>query len=364
MGTYAGKIHTRGYVTNPSATNYTQIGNLETLVFCCNSIMDAFEQSGMLKVSDADFLGQAKGKYVGAATSNSPNETVITISTTNGLYDYGYKVFKHPVLPVWIKVNLYLPVRQSGYNHFCVTYTIGNEINTSGFVGETQEIDSLIKIYNTAYSGIGQPCIDSSAMNLFASCGPDYFWVASDGSVKYSGISNSTNKANSAFYPNSVCPFGLAIFAQPGRDEYIIISPAKTGYNYSYNEICSEYFINIAGANRKAATKIYAYDGVLFKDKNGYYPSYPEPTEPSLSNGIRIYQGNAVVRGNRSWFDYGLLPQSQITQGGVYELDLWGTGVKQYIGINSFGTYGDCGTALQMNTSNSIGLLLPWNAGG
>lgn len=359
MGKFLGVAYVRGILTNPTITTYGSI-YLDAAVLTCNNLMLAFESTGMLPVDESAFNGQIVGKF--SATVSAGNTQLILPASGYVVPSFGYKVYKHPRLNVYVKMEFFIPIHGSATNNrLMLTYTVGTTINSSGFVGATQTVENMLKYSNNAYNQPSVQQLPAGEKQLRACCGDDYFWLATSGTFEMSQITGSVPIANSAHYPSPVCSLGIAIFAQPGEDNFCVISPCYIRYDYSYSMSMSEVFIDsTTNSPRIAATKMRVFDGEFFTDKRGYYPSYSEPWNPTGQQGLRIYQGNALIGGKRHWFDYGTVPAAAINNFDVYDLDLSGHGVKPYMAVTGFGTYGDCGTRAQMTTTNSISLLLPW----
>lgn len=359
MAKFLGVAYVRGMLTNPTTTGYQSI-YLDAAVQTCNNLMLAFESTGMLPVDESSFNGQIVGKF--SATVSAGNTQLILPTSGYVFPSIGYKVYKHPRLNVYVKMEFFIPTHGgSSNNRLVVTYTVGVAISSSGFVGVTQTVENIIKYASGSYNQPSVQQLPAGEKQLRACCGDDFFWLATSGMFDTSMITGSVAIANSAHYPSLVCTFGIAIFAQPGEDNFCVISPSYLNYDYSSSSIVSEYFINQAvNTTRMAATKMRVYDGEVFIDKRGFYPGYSEPWNPTGQQGLRIYQGNALIAGKRHWFDYGTVPTATINNFDVYDLDISGHGAKPYMAVTGFGTYADCGTRLQMTTTNAVSLLLPW----
>lgn len=359
MAKFLGGAFVKGVLASPTTITYSYFDRAAA-VYTFNNLIDAFLVSGMLEVTEAEFSGQVVGRF--SSTVSEGNTQVVFSDGQSTIQSFGYKVFKHPRLSAYIKIEFINAQTYAGTsgNRIMVRYTVGSAITPSGFVGATQGIENVFIFASTAYSPPPYTQINSGERQLRACCGDDYFWLATAGCVLMSGITNLTQINLTAHYPSPVCPFGIAIFAGPGEDGYAVISPSYIAYNYVNSTLCSENFQNTSDSQRIAATKMRVFDGEFFVDPKGYYPGYPEPLNPTGKKGLRINQGSALIAGKRQWFDFGMVPQATVNQFDTYDLDITGHGVKPYVAINSFGTYGDCGTRLQMSTTNSIGLLFPW----
>lgn len=354
MGTYANKIGMRGNGTNSATTAI--IDHVRTVLYS-NVLIDCFEKSGMLPVSNSEFSGQSVGRFVTSATANSPNETVVPdTSNVTGKVNIGNKVFKHPVLNIYVKVDICTKKPASSNSRLEVIYTIGRLINTAGFVNPFVVIET-IEGGNT--SSMAYDLAIPLEKDIYSSCGSDFFWIGGEGFINPQRFSEGSYAT--AFFPNYINPFALGIFSKEGHDDFVVISPSRVVFNGS--GFASEVFLNRSTINcaRLAATKMYAFNGVKYEDKAGYYPGYPEPLISTSSEGLRVYQGNAQLNGNRILFDYGLMPQAVIEQNALYALNFSGAGIRNYMGMKSFGTYADCGLGTNMNERNSIGMLLPWS---
>lgn len=359
MAKFIGVAYVRGLVSSPTTTTHGYF-DLAAGVLTCNNLMLAFESTGMIPVSEAAFNGQIVGKFSAAVSTG--NTQLIIPTSGYVVQSFGYKVYKHPQLNLHVKMEFFAAVTNSATtNRLMVTYTVGTSINSSGFMGATQTVENMIKFSTSQQSPPTVQMLPSGEKQLRACCGGDYFWLATSGTFEMIQITGGTPIANSAHYPSTVCTLGIAIFAQSGEDNFCIISPSYIAHDFANNMPVSEVFINSAtNPPRIAATKMRVFDGEVFTDKRGYYPSYSEPWNPTGQKGLRIYQGNALIGGKRHWFDYGTVPTAAINNFDVYDLDLSGHGVKSYMAVTGFGTYGDCGTRAQMTTTNAISLLLPW----
>lgn len=359
MSKFLGVAYVRGLPTNPTVTGYGYF-NLDAGVLTCNNLMLAFESTGMIPIDEALFNGQIVGKF--SATVSAGNTQMVIPTSGYVVQSFGYKVYKHPRLNVYIKIEFFCATHGStSNNRLMVTYTVGTSINSSGFVGQTQIVENISKFSNASYGPPGSALLKAGELPLRACCGDDFFWLATSGNFYTGEIAGTHPIANSAHYPSPLCMLGIAFFAQAGEDKFCIVSPASIIQDYAQGSAVSEVFINsAANAPRVAATKMRVFDGEFYTDKRGYYPSYPEPWNPTGQQGLRIYQGNALIGGKRHWFDYGTAPSASLNNFDVYELDILGHGVKPYMAVTGFGSYGDCGTRAQMTTTNAISLLLPW----
>lgn len=338
MGTSVKQIYFR--------TSSVDYASLQDVANHFNTITAAFLECGMLPVSADDYPGQA-GTFV--TTTPGAGETQIVAAAANsGNNVYGYNLFKHPVM------SLYVLVRYSVHKAPSYAYRYGNCI--FNVFRRLEDEGSATTIYpmdnNSAYNA-DYAAIKNGAKFLHLSCDNDSFWVYSESAINYAYHSNSY-----AFNGGNISNYTLAVFSSREDPESICVVSSDNC------ELVSTAYVtgpSVTSAN-STGVKVAVSAGSAYpfvQAPRGSICTLVDPAEPAANSATRIARAEKIINGQRCSFDFAWINAAAMNDLATATLDIHGEGAKQYIALRGFGS----GGAYRWNsTLNSVAMpLMPWN---
>lgn len=335
MGTFVGTISQRDSLANTPAR----------MVEFANRITEAMLGCGMLKVSDAEFAGQA-----GTFTTDAPTagQTQLTaLGTTTGADVIGYNLFKHPTLNLYVQVH-YLDVgfattsSRAGYVRFTVATglaagALDNAVTVTPWSG-----------FNT--SSVNITLLPTTYTQFFASCGSDHFWIGGK-PIHVFGTSSSYST-----YPSSASPLCLGVFCSdlsPSNLAIVATAPVSVSGSNTYG-------LNFGAGATPAACRYWVTNGAAWTQaQNGALGYVLDPSVPTSSEGVRIARASKIIDGQRHRFNLGYINSASVVDAALIDVDLIGE-TQTYRAVFGFGPASP--SFYNAVASDLSGTILPWAA--
>lgn len=303
-----------------------------------NTAFDAIENSGMIKVSNDIVTGQCNRLVVGA--TEDPLDAVVTTKLTDSGYQQnylvGFKVFRHPHLNFYLKVE----VRETGgeIRKGCVLvrFQYAQDIDAQGnFLNPLTlhpKTDNWGGTWNASYGGIRT----GKQLTLRVSCSSDHFvfCTASD-ILSYEGQQNQNTTIATK---TGVSTSNIAIFKL--SDNYNIAFLPRTmnaSDSYIQDAISADLTIDSMGLQRKWL--INTVDGIW--SYMGAGQSVSAATELGVVSdkyGVRVAQLLTTVEGERVPIPAGCVHAGVVGDMDIVTVNLDGNGDRQYFATYGFGT--------------------------
>ena len=346
MGVYSGSVRFRASQNNQGPTGADQLCELG------NNLTAAMLAIGMLPVLDSDFGGQA-GTYVPGTAG--PGETQVVPGTTNAIVTFGYNVFKHPVMDLYVQV--FLRDRSYGTSSRIgqITYTLWRQV--SGGTGAGSSLD-LNPLWSFSTGGTADTyTIPTSYADLFASCGDDHFWVYNRPNHAIAPNNGSGGSYNRAGLPAGVSFTGIFVSAAADDPEkLIVVAPQQNSYNYS--DVSG---MDFAGVAEQQSVRVYGSlspTAGWLTFRNGACCTLSHPGAASVTSGVRVSRGQLVMDGVKRSFDFGWLNAATAPDISLIELDFTGV-AKSYRVAHGFG--GGNHMYYSCPVTDMAAMVLPWN---
>lgn len=320
---------------------------VDSLVESFNTLTDALLSAGMLPVSLEEAPGQAGIFTTGSA---EPGQTSVpALATSSGATYVGYRIFKHPLEALWLKVyyvDFGLSTTTNRAAHFL--FQLGESLATSGEVlGNPVAVPNNV-LHPIAAIGLGT--ITANLLPLAVSCGPGYLWVSHVSPlVLGSGTTYPT-------YPTAPGVIALAWF-KSGPAE-LVAGPAPVHYSGT-----SAYPIPFTSSSTKFNLPAVAYRGKSGMGMpwqnlaSGAAGHLIDPGTPSGQHGVRLGRAGLHLDGVHRNFNFGFVNSGAIQENTVLTCDI-GEGVQKYRTAHSFGPANP--SFYQAKTSDLSCLILPW----
>jgi len=355
MGAYTGTIRFR---------NGT--GNLDTFIASTNEMFDAIEATGMVPVPISELPGQC-GRLVKQEPVGD-GETLKDSLATTDYFGTGYwNAYRHPDIGFYIKVLSY----DSGFTTSSVRamlcrYQIFWEIS-DGQPVQPVTIDPMgAGSYSTA-DGIDY--LVNGYSDLYASMGPDHFWITSTPNLTHYITTSYAAKYSPT--DKSVVAFGVF---KSGR-KCIAMAPTVT-YMYSSQPYLGIAFREYARDTdyRYSAMRYYVSDSEIrtpFQFLGGAAAGYLINASVSTTSvGVRVARASMVIDGEYHEPDFGFASMGAVNDGQTIILDLDGAGPRTYkVGVG-FGNANPAPVCFSSSTGDHQTIypdkmfsvaVLPWN---
>lgn len=303
-----------------------------------NTIFDAIEGSGMIKVSNDIIPGQCN-RLVVAATED-PLDVVVTAKTQNTSvqqsYGVGYKVFRHPQLNYYLKVS----VLETGstFNRSCVLarFQYAQDIDVyGGFLNPitlNPKNDNWGGTWDNNYGGIRT----GVSLTLRVSCSSDHFvfCITSD-SMGYEAIQYPADiiAAKTGISTSNIAIFKLS-------DAYnIVFLPRDMNANGSYIQEVRNVNLNINSMGLQRKWLINTVDGTwVYMGAGQSVSAATELGVVSDKYGVRVAQLFTTVEGERLPIPVGCVHAGAVGDMDIVTVNLDGNGDRQYFASYGFGT--------------------------
>ena len=337
MGKAQGSLNFRDG-DNPSAQCMANIGN---------TMRNLFIQAGMIQCTDAEYPGQA-GTYVASTTPGS-GETSSNVSSSSKTL--GFHVFRHPVLNLYIKVNLiYTNVHSGGYGFAGVNYEIAMGISNGVLATPKTDYAPLSWWSGASDSHFGYR--RNVALDTFVYCDEKSFWC-------YCGPLMLPNTANVSA-PSGISHIGFAVIAsESDNSQMIMLGTPPNINNGNVTGIASGSLSRTEGGSSRYWYLNTASQSITYL---GSIESIAGLQAPSLSTtelGVRVAQARYLVNGKYIYFNFGFINMGFSVDATVVSLSLDGGPQESYKMVQAMGpsnlsrpglVIGDC-----------CAPVLPWN---
>jgi hypothetical protein len=325
MGVAIGTIRIRGSAANTAAALCGTFNALDALIL----------ETGMLPVSEDDVSGQS-GTFV--TGTPEAGETLVTKSTTVGDVLCGTKVYKHPTLDVYLRVNFY-DSGNASYRFAKVGYVVGTQVAGGDLLlskrtGAIWPLDTSGDAYSSVTAAWSTTVFPATYTPIKLSCGADHFWIGD------AGVALSNPAATVVQRPFSSPSFGLGIFAALSDPGKLLVTVAGELTNATTG-ISSPTGL----ATGPVAQRYWAYDGVWTARAPGAAGALMDAAYPSADAGVRVASAKLVL-GDLCAFNFGFVAASVVSDLQELTVDLIGE-ARTYVAQRS------------MTPSNVNGLNLP-----
>lgn len=307
-----------------------------TIVQTFNSIHALMLQSGMIKVADDEFAGQA-GIY---STNGAVGTTLVnaaTSKTTNGWDTIGYNVYRHPQLGFYIQIRAEHYLGKSAYSFCAPFYWIGTKLSDGGFDSTKQA--RYIRSYSferiSSQSSLSYSDLSLETLPITISCGPDHFWIARKGGY---GTNQSTTLSNASFPNKTLDFFSLGVFASLKDPSILLVVEPQSAYEISGSNglVGQRYY-----ATEEIPAIVYqSFDGSVWRaEHNGCAGFLNDPSKSNTKKGIRVTQAEVIINGEDHRFNFGFLSNGVVSEFSEFSLNLIGV-EGAYKSIPSLGSAG------------------------
>lgn len=301
------------------------------LVEAANLMHNLIIQSGMVQVAPDEYTGQA------LIFSETAGAGLTQVTRGGEIRDYviGYKVYKHPFLNLYLKVN-YIDVRQGGsYTNFLnFSYQIAKELRSGGFnpIVASPVFTGLSYSYGNQFSdSVPTEVLPAGAKPITISCGPDHFWVASEHSVK---VNPASGKATTPM--GYLDPLAFGLFSSQNNNDVLCVALSQNisgGGQYGFSGT------NLSGVNHPGIRYFASSNGAWVERANCAAGFLIDPIATSTINGIRVTQADLIINSEQHRFGFGFINAGVLPSSEIISINL--TGVRQnYKHLPGFGSAG------------------------
>ena len=325
------------------------------VVATANTILNAIRDVGMVRVSETDYVGQ----HAGLVLTDPPpqNWKRYVKQTAAGSATHIFQVFKHPILNLFVKVEIGTRANGSTLSpmYMWVKYTIFTSIKNGSESGESIDINPYLHYTNA----IADTQYAITTLNLKVYCDDDTFWIGTESCI----FCPSLGSNQSAFMPFSP----LAMLIQ--RSDLNSIAILTTPYHTSNH---------VGGVDTVSDPQLYPWTPRRWTLKGGTFSKFaafassfsilPEHTVASNKHGIRVHRASLTDhQGEKHTMNFGTSNSTASPANSAVEVDLTGDGVRVYMVVDSFGATFAI-PKIQTTPTNvptwlmasQVSLLLPW----
>lgn len=313
------------------------------LVTIFNTVDDLIARSGMIQVANDEYLGQSK------LYSTTAGAGLTQVTAAGGSFSatvVGYKVYRHPALGFYIKVDHGYVVQASGPIVFPrIQYQLCTELNgTGGFVAAKATgniIPVALGVNSAAMAGNSN---DYVAESLTVSCGDSYFWISRNGGI------HTTKINTTAALPPKLDWLGIGVFASQLDNSILCCVVPQEISTTSTGGLLGK---DLTGYSQKACLRYLVYsDNYWSWQKNGAAGSLSNASYASTSDGIRVTQSELVVNGLYHRFNFGFVNAAVLGYSDIVDINLTGV-IGKYQPLPSMG-YADHAANTSLASDNSI----------
>ena len=346
MGVYSGSVRFRASQGNQGSDGADQLCELG------NTLTAAMLAIGMLPVLESDFGGQA-GTYVSGTAG--PGQTQVVPGTTSAVVTFGYNVFKHPVLDLYVQVFLRDRGLATSSRIGQITYTLWRRISGGTGVGSSLSLYPLVNV--STGGNMPLTVVPASYTDLFASCGDDHFWVYNRPNHAIANNNGSGGSISRAGLPAGVSFTGISVSAAADDPEKLLVVAPQQNHDIN-TEVSGRDF---AGVVEQQSVRVY---GSLSSTtgwltfKCGACCTLSHPGAESVASGVRVSRGQLVLDGVKRNFDFGWLTAAAASDISLIELDFTGV-AKNYRVAHGFG--GGNHMYYSCPIMDMAVMALPWN---
>lgn len=344
MGTASAVFYTK-QATNMAAVHYADNGNI---------IFDAIKNAGMVQVSHDVIPGQCD-RLVTVATSN-PNDVVVTLS--NGAWSQsantaakGNKVFRHPHLNFYLKVEIHETGASRDYNSpmmtaMTVRFILALEIDENGALINPQTFaprggaNNGWDLFFSPINNSGQGYAVGHATSLKVSVGQDHFCLGHTKDMQtFETVYLNGNASNQVAC--GPCSFGystcsIAILKGENSSDLYVLIPRNLSNNASYpNEVgASSYREQEMGLPRQ-----YRIDSATGNTENLGVAFFSTLQLGVVSDniGVRVAQVMTTHNNELVRLPLATIHAGAVSDNGIVTVDIDGNGPRQYFAVYGLG---------------------------
>lgn len=347
MGVYSGSVRFRASQDNQGSAGANQLCELG------NTLTAAMLAIGMLPVLGSDFGGQA-GTYVSGTAG--PGETQVVPGTTSGIATFGYNVFKHPVLDLYVQVFLRDRGRATMSRIGQITYTLWRRVSGGTGAGSSLSLYPLANVSTVGDTTL--TVVPASYTDLFASCGDDHFWVYNRPNHAIAANNGSGVSTTRAGLPAGVSFTGILVSAAADDPEKLLVVAPQQNQNIQTEVSGLEFGAVVEQQSVRVYGSLSPTAGWL-TFKSGACCTLSHPGAESVAAGVRVSRGQLVLDGVKRNFDFGWLTAAAASDISLIELDFTGV-AKNYRVAHGFG--GGNHMYYSCPITDMAAMTLPWNA--
>lgn len=343
MGTASAVFYTK-QATTMAAVHYADNGNI---------IFDAIKNAGMVQVSHDVIPGQCD-RLVTVATSN-PKDVVVTLS--NGSWSQsdntaakGNKVFRHPHLNFYLKVEIHETGASRDYNGpmmtaMTVRFILALEIDVNGTLVNPQTLaprGGANNGWNSFFNPIGnngQGYAIGLGLQLKVSVGQDHFCLGhtKDMQTYETGyLANASNQVQCGPCSLGYSTCSIAILKGENSSNLYVLLPRNLSNNTSYpNEVSVSLYKELEmGLPRQyridSATGSIVNLGVAFF-------STLQLGVVSDTIGVRVAQVMTTHNNELVRLPLATIHAGAVSDNGIVTVDIDGNGPRQYFAVYGLG---------------------------
>lgn len=324
------------------------------LIAAHNAIHNAIVGTGMLKVSDAEYAGQAgEFAYPTAGAGQTAYVDPAGMGANTSRVD-GYKLYKHPTLNLYLLVE-FITLRDNSTGRVTTySFTVATEL-VGGVLTAAKKSPPIPAQEATLGSGgapSGFPQWSYNTAPLIASCGSDHFWI-------YASLTRDGYISRTSYYvlPDKIPALAFGVFVSDvDPTTFLMVAPPRvTRANATYY------------TEQLSTPLIYGWR--VYGMNKGTYELYDaasaghvtDPAVPAIDEGFRVVRANKYIGGRLHQFNFGYMVRTALTDMLTLPIDLLGTTVpKNYRACLAFGPCSPM-TADLTPVQYSVPLL-PWEA--
>ena len=341
MGVYTGAIRFRTSLANQDPEQLCEFGNTFT---------EALLAAGMLPVSETDFAGQA-GTYV-TGVAGEGETRIIAAGSSNGVTTFGYNVFKHP------KLNLYLQVfncdKGYGTSHrmSLVSYVLWRGVQDGNGVTGSPRIYPLPQ-YPTSSSSWSLTVLPITYTDLFVSCGDDHICIYNKPNHQIPEPQYNYNASMSA----GISFVGLGVFSDDENSDFLLaVFPQENQNTTTVSGVNMSGYIDQASIRNISSDSITG--GAWEVHRNGSCCGFIHPEAQAVSGGVRVARSQLVIGGKKCSFNFGWINAATVTDAALIELDLIGE-TRKYRAAPGFGAGNHAYPLMQLQ--EMVAAFIPWS---
>ncbi len=316
-----------------------------------NTLHGLIVASGMTQVSSTDVTGQA-GRFVTTAPQAGETQVLHDLSTgTTGARLIGYKVYKHPVLQLYIKVNFIdyavtvSATASSQIGYAKITYQLATKLLNGALDASTSSpvLTPMSADFATGQGDVTYFVADYKPINVF--CNDKSFWIGKISSVVYTRDANGY-----ANLVNGVNEVGIGVLSSTTDAlKLCVILPQsiKTISSTVYGD-------DIIVSNSPMGVRYFVFNNNTFETRQPCSAGHLiDVGNISNANGVRVAKSKLIIGGIEHYFDFGFVNASIVNDSQAVNVNITGT-QKNYMALHNFGCANPSYPKLALNNMSII----------
>ncbi len=326
----------------------SEVNTLAGVVLTANTIHDMIINSGMIQVAADEFIGQA-GIFT-AKTTAGVGETKVVHAITTGVAGerlLGYKVYRHPTLSFYIKVNYINFVSEIRTSSFVVlTYQIGRSLVDGGF-----NLSSVSDVFYPQKPSLAMYSATELAPSLnpiTVSCGADHFWISRKGGTK---VLESSGYAKHSALEADLYSIGVFSSSKAINTLCVVLPQDNTGFSAGAGLVMAQ----TSHQYEYACLRYHVLSGTIWAQRaNGAAGWLVDAKNYATSNGTRVAQAELIINGESHRFNFGFINVFSAQEFGIINVNLTGLD-KRYQALPSIGA---CNPTTDMMPNDMISIAI------